>query len=165
MHAMRVLLPAAAASLTWSSAAAAPPIRPLHFFEGRTEGFSVVKIVFKKPYRSRSVGRGRFEADGTLSLVQRVEDEGRPPRERKWKIRQIGPNRYSGTMSEAIGPVTIDEVAGRYRFRFKMKGQLSVEQWLAPLAGGKAARNSMKVRKLGMTVGTSEGTIRKLAGG
>ena len=68
-------------------------------------------------------------------------------------------------MSEAIGPVTIEQVAGRYRFRFTMKGHLSVEQWLSPVDGGKAARNSMTVHKFGMRVGTSEGVIRKVAGG
>jgi hypothetical protein len=77
-------------------------------------------------------------------------------------MRQIATGRYSGTMTEATGPVTIDEVGGRYRFRFKMKGNLSVEQWLAPLAGGKSARNSMTVRKLGMTVATGDGLIRKI---
>src|SRR6185295_20054964 len=97
-------------------------------------------------------------------LIQQVEDEGRPARERRWKIRQVAPGRYAGAMSEAIGPVTIDEVHGSYRFRFKMKGNFAVEQWLVPLPGGTAARNSLKVRKFGMTVGTSDGTIRKIAG-
>jgi len=97
-----------------------------------------------------------------LVLVQRVEDEGKPPRERRWRIRQIGSGHYSGTMSEAIGPVTIDDVGGSYRFRYRMKGNFAVEQWLVPLPGGMAARNSLKVRKFGMTVGTSDGTIRKI---
>jgi hypothetical protein len=163
MHAIRFLLPASAALLICTSAIAVPRADPLQFFEGRTESSGVVRIIMKKPYRTRSVGLGRIERDGSLSLVQRVEDEGRPPRERKWKIRKIGPNRYSGTMSEAVGPVSIDEVAGRYRFRFQMKGHLSVEQWMAPQPGGMAARNSMTVRKFGMTVGTSDGIIHKFA--
>ena len=85
-----------------------------------------------------------------------------PPRERRWKIRQVGPNRFTGTMSEAIGPIAIDEVDGRYRFRFKMKGNLSVEQWVTPLPGGKTAKNTMTIKKLGMTVATGTGTIRKV---
>lgn len=164
MYAIRVLLAAGAATLVPTAATAGPPLHPLQFFEGRTEGSGMIKIFLKKPYRSHSVGRGRIGPDGTLSLIQRVDDEGQPPRERRWQIRQVGSHRFSGTMSEAIGPVTIEEVGSRYRFRFKMKGNLSVEQWLAPLAGGMAARNSMTVRKFGITVGTSEGIIRKLAG-
>ena len=162
MNAIRFLVPAAAALLA-SPAAAAPVGSPMQFFEGRTEGTGTVRILLDKPYRTRSVGQGRFQSDGSMLFVQRVEDEGQPPRERRWKIRQTGPRKFAGTMSEAIGPVTIDEVAGRFRFRFKMKGNLSIEQWLIPLAGGATARNSMTVRKFGVKVGTSEGMIRKIA--
>jgi len=116
----------------------------------------------KRPYKSRSVGRGEIKTDGSLHLVQRVEDEGKPVHERRWHIRQVGPGRYAGTMSEAKGPVTIDEVDGRYRFRFKMKGNVSVEQWIAPLPGGKTASTKVTIRKMGITVGQSEGTIRRL---
>lgn len=165
MHALRrSMITAAAAALLAAPAAARPPIHPLRFFEGITEGIGTIKLWLRKPYRTRSLGRGRIEPDGTLTLVQRVEDDGKPARERRWRIRQAGPHRFTGTMSEAVGPVSVDEVGGRYRFRFKMKGNLSVEQWMDPLPGGMAARNTTIVRKLGMTVGTSDGTIRKLSG-
>ena len=65
-------------------------------------------------------------------------------------------------MSEAQGPVSIREVGGRYRFDFKMKGNMSVEQWLTPAPDGKSARNQVSVRKFGVVVGRSEGTIRKV---
>ena len=42
---------------------------PLRFFEGGTEMVSVVKVIMKKPYRSRTMGRGKILPDGTLSLV------------------------------------------------------------------------------------------------
>ena len=164
MHALRVGLLAASAAFLVSATATTEPLKPMRFFEGRTEGFSTIKLLFKRPYRSHTVGRGLIEPDGSLLLVQRVEDDGRPPRERRWRIREIGPGRFAGVMSEATGPVAIDEVGGRYRFRFKLKGNFAVEQWLAPLPGGMAARNSMTVRKFGMTVGTSDGTVRKIAG-
>lgn len=35
---------------------------PLRFFEGRTESVSTVKVLAGKPYRSRSLGRGRSGA-------------------------------------------------------------------------------------------------------
>ena len=136
---------------------------PLRFWEGRTESVSTVKVVMKKPFKSRSLGRGEIRPDGSLLLVQRVQEEGRPARERRWHIRKVASSRYAGTMNEASGPVTIEEVGGKFRFRFKMKGGLAVEQWLTPLPGGKAATNNVKVRKLGMTVATTEGLIRKVA--
>jgi hypothetical protein len=66
-------------------------------------------------------------------------------------------------MSEAIGPIAVEEEGGKYRFRFKMKGGLDVDQWLTPLPGGKVAQSHAVVRKLGMRVAVSEGTIRKLS--
>ena len=162
MNAIRLVFAAAAAWLMPAPAAAGAASSPMKFFEGRTEGFGTVRIMLGKSYKTRSIGHGRFEPDGTMVFVQRVVDEGKPPHERRWKIRQIGPRHFTGTMTEAIGPVTIEEIAGRYRFRFRMKGNLSVEQWLVPLAGGMAARNTLTIRKFGVKVGTSEGMLRKL---
>jgi hypothetical protein len=159
----RVILPASLLGAAAVPASAAEPSNdPMRFFEGRTESISTIKIMLKKPYRSRSIGRGTIASDGSLHLVQRVEEQGKPARERRWHIRKTGPGRYSGTMSEAQGPVTIREVGGRYRFDFKMKGNMSVEQWLTPAPDGKSARNQVSVRKFGVVVGRSEGTIRKV---
>lgn len=156
---------AIAAAVLFSAPATAETIdNPMRFFEGRTESVGTIKILMKQAFRSISIGTGRIEPDGSLSLVQQVWDEGRPLRERRWKIRQVGPGRFLGSMSEANGPVTIEEVGGNYRFSYKMKGNISVVQLLVPMAGGKAARTSVKIRKFGMTVGTSEGTIHKVAG-
>jgi hypothetical protein len=135
---------------------------PLRFFEGSTVTVGTVRVVMTKAYGTRSTGRGLIRRDGSLYLVQRVEDDGRPPHERRWDIRQVGPGRYAGTMSEAKGPVKIEEVGGRFRFQFKMKGGLSAEQWLTPLPDGKSARMKLTVRKLGMTVARSDGIIRKI---
>jgi uncharacterized protein DUF3833 len=145
-----------------SPAATAQVADPLRFFAGRTETQGMVKVLFRKPYRTRSLGQGRIEPDGSLSLVQRVEDDGKPPRERRWRVHQVGPGRYSGTMSDATGPVDIEQVGNRYRFRFTMKGHLNVEQWLTPMVGATAARTTTRIRKFGMTVATTDGTVRKL---
>jgi hypothetical protein len=79
-------------------------------------------------------------------------------------VRSTGPGRYTGIVSDADGPVTIEKVGSRYRFSFRMKGDFNVEQWLIPMPGGMAARCTVKVRKFGLTVGSSECMIRKLAG-
>ena len=144
-----------------ASGSAAELPDPLRFFEGRTEMLSTVKLITKKPYRSRTVGRGSIQDDGTLHLVQRVHDEGRPAYDRRWHIRELSPGRFTGTMSEAKGPIAVEQISGRYRFRFKMKGGVSVEQWLTPL-GSTAAASKATIRKLGIVVGRSDGTIRKL---
>jgi hypothetical protein len=150
------------AALVPSPALPHRPGDPLSFFEGSTESVSTLNVLMRKPVRVRSVGRGVIAPDGSLVLVQRVEEEGQPPRDRRWQIRQVAPDQFSGTMSEAKGPVTIERVGGGYRFRYKMKGNLSVEQWLTPLPGGKSAYSKLLVRKLGFAVARSEGIIHKI---
>lgn len=151
-----------AAAMLPVSADSARLRQPLRFFEGRTEMVTMVKVVMRKAYRSRTIGAGRILPDGSLTLTQRIYDDGQPPAQRRWRVRQVGPGRFAGTMSDAVGPVVVDEVDGSYRFKFRMKGQLAVEQWLIPLPGGTSARTTLTVRKFGMRVASSTGTIRRL---
>jgi Protein of unknown function (DUF3833) len=134
---------------------------PLKFFEGRTVGQSIVKITMRKAFSSRTIGNGQIASDGTLHLVQQVEEDGRKRFQRIWRVKQVAPGRFTGTMSEAVGPVSVDEVGNRYRFRFRLKGGVSVEQWLTPLPDGMSAKSEMTVRKFGMIVGRSSGTIKR----
>ena len=152
-----------AATLLPASAVADNARAPLQFFNGKTEMVSTIKVIMKKPFRSRAIGTGRILGDGSLSLAQQVFDEGEPTKQRNWKIRQIAAGQYAGTMTEAVGPVVVEEVDGKYRFKYKMKGNLSVEQWMTPLAGGTAAKSTVTVRKFGMKVASSTGIVRKLA--
>lgn len=134
----------------------------LRFFEGSTESSSTIKVLMKRPYHSRSVGMGVIEDDGSLHLVQHVMDDGASPTTRRWVMRQVGQGHFSGTMSEAASPVDVEEIAGKYRFRFMMKGHLSAEEWIVPDAGGLSATIHLSVRKFGFAVATSEGVIRKI---
>ena len=151
-----------AITLMPSAAVADSDRAPLQFFSGKTEMISTVKVIMKKPFRSRAVGTGRILPDGTLSLAQQVFDDGEPAKQRHWKIRQVASSHYAGTMNEAVGPVVVDEVDGKYRFKFRMKGNLSVEQWMTPLPGGNSAKSNTTVRKFGMKVATSSGIVRRV---
>jgi hypothetical protein len=151
-----------AISLLPSAAVAESDQAPLQFFSGKTEMVSTIKVIMKKPFRSRAIGNGRILSDGSLSLAQQVFDEGQPTKQRNWKIRQIASGHYAGTMTEAVGPVTVEEVDGKYRFKYKMKGNLAVEQWMTPLAGGNAAKSTVTVRKFGMKVASSTGIIKRV---
>jgi hypothetical protein len=98
------------------------------FFEGVTEGAGTLDVIMHKETATRNVGRGEIRPDGSLSLVQRIEEQRRSPHMRYWVIRQVTPGHFSGSMSDASGPVTIDQVGSRYRFRFRISGGMSVEQ-------------------------------------
>lgn len=150
------------AGIAVASPAPAENSNPMTFFEGRTESIGTVRLVMKKPFRSKAIGEGEIKSDGSLVLVQRVYDQGEQPRVRRWHMRRVGEGRYSGTMSEAKGPVTVEEIGGKYRFRFRMDGSVSVEQWLIPAADGRSARSKITIRKYGIQVGSSDAVINKL---
>lgn len=163
MHALRLALAAPILFVAAPVASAEQPVDPLRFFEGRTEVEGTVKVMFHKAYKTHSVGNGVIGSDGVLTLVQLVRDEGKPAHERRWRVRPAGSGNFSAMMSEAIGPVTIQRVgADSYRFRYKMKGKLNVEQVLTPINGGRAATNVGKVRRMGVVVATTDGIIRKV---
>ena len=145
-----------------ASVAGAPTdVADLRFFEGKTEFVSLTKVVTEKPYVTHCIGLGRIDSDGSLELVQHVVEEGRRDFQRRWQIRQVGPRQFVGTMSESYGPVTIDRVGNRYRFRFAMKGSLSVEQWLTPSPDMTTARTELVVRKFGIAVAHGKGWLRR----
>ena len=150
-----------AAVVSFAPAAGAALTDPLRFFVGVTETVGTTKVLMHKPLRTWSIGRGEIKPDGSLVLVQRVQDEGKAPYLRRWEIRRVGAGRFVGTMSQASGPVAIEQVGNRYHFTFKMKGEMSVEQWLTPLPGGQSASSSMTVRKFGIAVASSTSVVRK----
>ena len=163
MHAFRLALATPLLLLAAPVASAEQAVDPLRFFEGRTEVDGTVKVMFHKAYKTHSDGKGVIGPDGVLTLVQEVRDEGKPAHERRWRVRSAGSGNFSAMMSEAIGPVTIERVGTEsYRFRYKMKGKLNVDQVLTPLPGGRSASNVGKVRRMGVVVATTTGIIRKV---
>ena len=134
---------------------------PVEFFGGRTKGEGVLKIIFERPRPVAVQSEGRVEEDGTLLLTQRVQQSGEEPRTRHWRLRRVSATRFTGTLTDAAGPVVVDLIDGRARIRYKMKNRMSVELWLAK-SGAKTVTNEMKVRRFGMVVARLSETIRKL---
>jgi hypothetical protein len=138
------------------------PFDAIRFFDGRTEGQGVLKVALRSAATIRVQSRGRIETDGTLSVRQNVSEGDKPVRTREWRIRELSPGRYAGSLSDASGPVVGEAVGNRLHLRFRMKGGLEAEQWLTLAPGGRSARNLMRVRKFGLTVASLDETIRKL---
>ena len=134
---------------------------PVEFFRGKTEGKGRLKILFESSKRVDVKSEGYVEKDGTLVLSQLVHQEGEKPRQRYWKLRRTSPTRFTGTITDAAGPVTVDVVGDKARIRYTMKNHMTVEQWLTP-AGERTVNNRMKVRRFGLVVARFTETIRKL---
>ena len=72
------------------------------FFSGRTHAENVLKVAMHGPKKLvvDSVGR----KDGAnFVLIDTVHEEGKPVRTRKWVMRPAGADRYTGTLSDAVG--------------------------------------------------------------
>ena len=147
--------------LALAFAAAPPRFDPLRFFAGRTEGTARLHIAFHHPRNVRVHGRGRLAPDGALVLEQRVEQQGSPPRTRNWRIREVAPGRYTGTLTDATGPVTGEARGDTFALRYKAQGGVTIRQRLVLAPDGRAAGNRLTARKLGIVVARLDETIRK----
>lgn len=141
--------------------APAPIFSPETFFAGRTEGRGVLSSVMARPRQIAVHGVGRVAPDGTIILDQSVEQEGRPPRQRRWSLRRAGADRFVGTLSDARGPVVAQVRGNRMHIRFEMNDGLVAEQWIYLQPGGQSALNRMSITKFGMLVATFDETVRR----
>lgn len=162
---MTILKPFAALTLAVAVAAAAPPAAPFDpvaFFTGPTEGAGRLKKVMAGSHKTRVRSHGSVRADGALVLEQTVEEEGEPDRTRRWVLRRTAPGAFSGTISDAKGPVSVSVAGATMTVRYTMTTGIAVAQTVTVAPGGRTARNLMKFRKFGVTVATLDEVIRKV---
>jgi len=114
-----------------------------------------------KPKKTLAQSVGRVDKDGWLILDQKVAVEGDPLRQRRWRLRQVAPGKYSGTLSDAKGPVDVEVRAQTVQVRYVMKGNIKVEQTLTPLPGGRSVIARGIFRKFGMKVAIMKEKIDK----
>jgi hypothetical protein len=143
--------------------AATASFDPLAFFAGRTEGRATLRIALHRRRAVRVHGVGTPQPDGSLILDQQVEQEGKPATSRRWHLSRVGPGRYAGTLTDAVGPVTAETVGARLHIRYRTKGKIGIEQWLALGPDGQAADNRLTARKLGVPVARLHETIRRVS--
>jgi hypothetical protein len=144
-------------------AQAARTFDPVAFFTGRTEGHGTLDEIAASPKATHVTGVGSLRSDGTFVIDQTVKIAGDPAKQRQWRLRQTAPGRFSGTISDAKGPVTGVVTGNRMRISYTMKERgLKVEQVLTLASDGRSASNSMKIRKFGIIVAKYVETIRKV---
>jgi len=132
------------------------------FFAGRTEGNGSVRIIMSGTSAVRTQGSGRILPDGSLHLEHVVNQEGEPERRRTWHMRRTGPGRYTGTISDARGPVTGEVSGNRLHVTYRTREGYSVDQWITFNGDGRTASNQMTFRRLGVRVATLQETIRRV---
>ena len=75
-------------------------------------------------------------------------------------MRQEGPERFVGTLTDAVGPVRVDVNATSVRIRYTGQNHLAFDQVLTP-AGPREVRNAMRVKRFGIVVAHFNEVIRK----
>lgn len=134
---------------------------PERFFIGRFEGTGSVHIIFSGRQTVRDIGRGRMEG-GALVIDQIVQQQGTPPRRRHWRLTRVGPNRFTGTITDVRGEVAGEINGNVLHLSYRSTHGPWVEQWITLHPNGRTAHNRMTFRRFGIQVATVEETIRRL---
>ena len=134
---------------------------PIAFFEGRTHGDGHLKKLFGAPIPVTVDSVGRIE-NGTLILDQTIREGKKPPTVRRWTIRRVTRDQFTGTLTEAVGEVRATVAGPRAEIHYTMRHGLSVQQRLAQQSGGTTILNRLVVHYLGVKVATLSETIRRV---
>ena len=131
---------------------------PVAFFTGSLEGKGKLNILMRRARPVQVHSEGRVE-DGVLIVDQRVVEGAKPPKSRQWRIRAVAPGRYTGSLSEAAGPIDGRTIGDQLVLRFRMKHGLHATQRLTLVDDGQSAHNIMRIRRMGIVVATLDETI------
>jgi hypothetical protein len=145
-----------------ASAAPAPPLDLTAFFNGRSHADNVLKIVFHGPTKLIVDSVGGKGDRGDFVLIDTVHEGDKPVRTRKWVMRPAGPNHFTGTLTDATGPVDIIVNGETATVRYTMTGGLNVVQQMRLQPDGRSLSNQVDARKFGLKFARVDGTIRKL---
>jgi hypothetical protein len=129
------------------------------FFVGRTESRGSVSIALSRRHAVRDRSRGHIEAGNILVLEPVVEEEGKPARNRTWRLVRSADNRITGTISDARGPVTGAAAGNVIHLRYQSMEGPGVEQWITLDPVRRVATNRMVFKRLGIVVATVDSVI------
>jgi hypothetical protein len=158
---MKAAAAAAAILLAVASPANAAAFNPVEFFRGRTHGDGILKVIFQSPKRMTVDSEGAADKDGSLVLKQVIHEPGKPPRTRYWRMRQIAPDRFEGTLTDAASPVSVTVTKQGIRIQYTGQDHLNFDQLLTPVSATEV-HDQIRVKRFGITVAHFEETIRKL---
>lgn len=133
----------------------APEMRPERFFAGTTRSTGVLENASGTPTsRFHVEGSGEELADGSFRLVQTITMDGEQPTTRTWLLRRLDAHRYSGTLTDASGPVEGEAYGNLFHLRYPMRSPTggAMEQWLYLQPDGITVLNEARVSVWGFTV-------------
>ena len=144
------------------SDARAPALRPDTFFLGETRGRGVLHVLARGADSVRVVSQGTALPDESTRLVQRIAI-GDEVRERVWTMVPDGPTSWTGSLSDATGPVSIQADGPLLRIRYRTGPLTTIHQRLLLLPDGRTVENRLSARVLGVPVARITETITRAA--
>jgi hypothetical protein len=140
--------------------AGAAPLDPIAFFTGVSEGTGTLDTLVARPVPVTVASLG-FREHGGLKLIQRIREGAKPERVRTWTMKPAGPGRYTGTLTDAKGPVAIAVSGSRATVRYETPSGLRIRQQLALQEDGRTIINRLEAYKFGIRVAVLDETIRR----
>jgi Protein of unknown function (DUF3833) len=138
-----------------------PQLDMIGFFTGKTHADNVIKIAFHAPHKLIVDSIGGRNKEGEFVLIDTLQEEGKPVRKRTWVMRSDGANHFTGSLSDAIGPVDVTISGGSATISYVMRdGNLKIVQQLKAQRDGSLS-NSAVARKFGIKFATVSGSVRK----
>jgi hypothetical protein len=138
-----------------------PKLDMIGFFTGKTHADNVIKIALHGPHKLIVDSVGGRNKEGEFILIDNVQEEGKPARKRTWAMHSNGANRFTGSLSDAVGPVDVVVAGNSATIRYVMRdGNMKIEQRLSLQPNG-TLTNTVMARKFGLKFATVQGTIRK----
>lgn len=162
MKSAAALLVAAVATGAPIAADPEPKLDMLVFFSGHTHADNLIKIVLHGPHKLIVDSVGGRNKEGEFVLIDTVQEEGEPVRKRTWVMHPDGPGHFTGTLSDAKGPVDVAVNGSGATIRYVMKdGGLKIVQQLQLQRDGTIS-NHVMAKRFGLKFAQVDGTIRKL---
>jgi hypothetical protein len=156
------LLLLAISAAAGASPDADPKLDMLGFFTGHTHADNVIKIVLHGAHKLTVDSIGGRNKAGDFVLIDTVQEEGKPTRKRVWVMHPAGTDHFTGTLSDARGPVEVAISGDSATISYTMKeGGLRIVQQVR-LQGDGTLSNHVIARKFGLKFAQVDGTIRKL---
>lgn len=130
-------------------------------FVGASSGEGRLKVAFRKRRVVHVDSIGTLAPDGTIVVDQIITEDRGKTSSRQWLLRETAPGRYSGSLSDAAGPVSGVIEGNCLTLSFPMKGDLTAHQWLYAMPDGRTIQNRLSIRKSGVLVARLKETISR----
>ncbi|MEN3973015.1 DUF3833 family protein [Sphingomicrobium sp. XHP0235] len=138
---------------------ATPVLDPIQFFEGETSGRGTLSVITGERRDIAVSSTGTVLEDGSIRLVQRIDDGDGSPATRVVTMRALGDGRYEGTVTDAVEPLTAQVEGNRMTLRYRTPDE-RVRQILV-LEDDRTLRNRLDAYRWGLNVARLDETIVK----